>query len=117
MPAANQIENHPLLPDEIVDYCRSKGIHVTAYSPFGSTGTPMFSLPVVADIAKKHAVGPANVLISWHGEDGFLFASLLTRPVARGSPVIPKSVTPSRIDENRKVIDLDSEDMKASMAC
>jgi glycerol 2-dehydrogenase (NADP+) len=113
VPAANQIENHPLLPqDEIVDYCKSKGIQVTAYSPLGSTGTPLFSLPEVAAIAKKHSVGPANVLISWHGKRGFLLVLLLTRAVARGSSVIPKSVTPSRIDENRKIIDLDSEDME-----
>jgi glycerol 2-dehydrogenase (NADP+) len=32
--------------------------------------------------------------------------------VARGSSVLAKSVTPSRIDENRKLIQLDGEDMK-----
>jgi hypothetical protein len=33
--------------------------------------------------------------------------------VARGSVVIPKSVTPSRIEENMKLIKLDSSDIKA----
>ena len=33
--------------------------------------------------------------------------------VARGSTVIAKSVTPERIDSNKKVIDLDAEDMKS----
>ena len=33
--------------------------------------------------------------------------------VARGSSVIPKSVTPSRIEENMKLIKLDSGDVKA----
>jgi len=33
--------------------------------------------------------------------------------VARGSSVIPKSVTPSRIEENMKIIKLDSSDVKA----
>jgi glycerol 2-dehydrogenase (NADP+) len=32
--------------------------------------------------------------------------------VARGSSVLAKSVTPSRIDENRKLIQLDKEDME-----
>jgi glycerol 2-dehydrogenase (NADP+) len=33
------------------------------------------------------------------------------RVVARGSSVLAKSVTPSRIDENRKLIQLNKEDM------
>jgi glycerol 2-dehydrogenase (NADP+) len=32
--------------------------------------------------------------------------------VARGSSVLAKSVTPSRIDENMKLISLDDEDME-----
>jgi glycerol 2-dehydrogenase (NADP+) len=32
--------------------------------------------------------------------------------VARGSSVLAKSVTPSRIDENRKLVQLDGEDMR-----
>jgi diketogulonate reductase-like aldo/keto reductase len=70
VPAANQIENHVLLPqDEIIDFCKSKGIHVTAYSPLGSTGSPLLSIREVEAVAKKHDVGPATVLISFHGEE------------------------------------------------
>jgi glycerol 2-dehydrogenase (NADP+) len=99
-PAANQIENHPLLPQqEIVDFCKEHGILVTAYSPLGSTGSPLFKEEEVVKIADKHGVGPGTVLLSWH--------------FARGSSVIPKSVTPSRIDENRTLIDLDSSDVEA----
>jgi glycerol 2-dehydrogenase (NADP+) len=39
--------------------------------------------------------------------------SVLCVTVARGSSVIPKSVTPSRIEENMRLIKLDSGDMKA----
>ncbi|KAL5373539.1 hypothetical protein PMIN06_009019 [Paraphaeosphaeria minitans] len=99
-PAANQIENHPLLPQqEIVDFCRSKNIHITAYSPLGSTGSPLFQDAGVLAVAKKHAVGPGTVLLSYH--------------LARGSSVLAKSVTPSRIDENRKLIALDAGDVQA----
>jgi diketogulonate reductase-like aldo/keto reductase len=35
------------------------------------------------------------------------------KPVARGSTVLAKSVTPARIKANLQVIDLDAEDQKA----
>jgi glycerol 2-dehydrogenase (NADP+) len=66
-PAVNQIENHPLLPQqEVVDFCKDKGIHITAYSPLGSTGSPLFKDEGVLEVAKKHNVGPAVVLLSYH---------------------------------------------------
>jgi glycerol 2-dehydrogenase (NADP+) len=69
VPAVNQIENHPYLPQqEIVDLCKEKGIHVTAYSPFGSTGSPMFQDETILEVAKKHSVGPGTVLLSYHSE-------------------------------------------------
>lgn len=69
IPAVNQIENHPLLPQqEIVDYCKEKGIHVTAYSPLGSTGSPLVGAEAIVEVAKKRAVSPGSVLLSWHGE-------------------------------------------------
>ncbi|KAL4888961.1 NADP-dependent oxidoreductase domain-containing protein [Aspergillus ambiguus] len=98
VPAVNQIENHPSLPQqEIVDFCKQKGIHVTAYSPLGSTGSPLFTAEPIVQVAKKKGVTPATVLLSWH--------------VARGSSVLAKSVTPSRIEDNRNLVQLDAEDM------
>ncbi|KAF2256798.1 Aldo/keto reductase [Trematosphaeria pertusa] len=98
VPAVNQIENHPLLPQqEIVDFCKQKGILIIAYSPLGSTGSPLFKDEAVNEVAKKHNVGPGTVLLSYH--------------LARGSAVLAKSVTPARIDENRKLISLDDSDM------
>lgn len=68
VPAVNQIENHPQLPQqEIVDYCELHGIHITAYSPLGSTGSPLIKLPVIQSIAQKKSTTPAVVLLSWHG--------------------------------------------------
>ncbi|WPH04098.1 Hypothetical protein R9X50_00698300 [Acrodontium crateriforme] len=100
IPATNQIENHPLLPQqEVADYCKEKGILIEAYSPLGSTGSPLFKQEGVLEVAKKHNVGPGTVLISYQ--------------VNKGHVVLPKSVTPARINENLKTVSLDAEDMAA----
>ncbi|KAH8656259.1 aldo/keto reductase family protein [Ilyonectria robusta] len=99
VPAVNQIENHPLLPQqEIVDFCSNKGIHVTAYSPLGSSGGPLLQLPAIQRLAEKKSASPAAVLLSWH--------------VSNGRSVLAKSVTPSRIEENLNLVDLDESDLQ-----
>ncbi|KAH6973389.1 NADP-dependent oxidoreductase domain-containing protein [Ilyonectria sp. MPI-CAGE-AT-0026] len=99
VPAINQIENHPSLPQqEIVDYCKEKGIHIVAYSPLGSTGGPMMSSEPVVKVAEKKGVSPSTILLSYH--------------VARGATVLAKSVTPERISANKKIVVLDADDMK-----
>lgn len=50
--------------EELVDFCRSKGIVVTAYSPLGSDNSPLLSNPIVVKLASKYNVQPANILIS-----------------------------------------------------
>jgi len=102
VPAVNQIENHPLLPQqEIVDLCNEKGILITAYSPLGSTGSPLMKDPHVVRLAEEKGTTPGSILLSYH--------------VARGSAVLAKSVTPSRIDENKKIVKLSDRDL-ASLA-
>ncbi|RCI17102.1 hypothetical protein L249_1806 [Ophiocordyceps polyrhachis-furcata BCC 54312] len=99
VPAINQIENHPSLPQQdVVDFCKSKGIHIVAYSPLGSTGSPLMSAEPVVEIARKKGVSAGTVLLSYH--------------VARGSTVLAKSVTPARIKANLDIVDLDAGDMK-----
>lgn len=100
VPAANQIENHPLLPQkEIVDFCKEKGILVEAYSPLGSTGSPLMKNEQVIQVAKETGASPGTVLLSYH--------------IARGVVALPKSVTPSRIEENLKIVKLSPEQVAA----
>jgi alcohol dehydrogenase (NADP+) len=96
-PEVNQVELHPLLQQaELVAYCASQGIHVTAYAPLGSSDRPAFvkapdapvllDNPVIRSIAEAHDRTPAQVLLAWH--------------VQRGISAVPKSVTPARLREN-----------------
>ena len=72
IPAVNQIENHPCLPqDDIVQYCKRKGIHVTAYSPLGSTGSPLAQDAEVNRIAEEHGVPHSTILLSYHRTSAF----------------------------------------------
>lgn len=72
IPAVNQIECHPYLQQpKLVEYCKSKGIVVEAYSPLGRPGNPnivdvpaVIEDPVVVRIAAKHSATPAQVVLS-----------------------------------------------------
>ena len=109
-PEVDQVELHPLLQQtELVRFCASRGIHVTAWAPLGSADRPasvqvpnapvILENPVIKSIAQGCGCTPAQVLIAWH--------------VNRGISAIPKSVTPSRLRENLAAaqIVLSQEDM------
>lgn len=98
-PVINQIELHPDFPQaETRAYHDKHRIVTQSWSPLGQ-GT-LLENPVVAGVAAKHGRTPAQVIIRWHIDNGLV--------------VIPKSVTPSRIEENFKVFDfkLDDADRK-----
>lgn len=98
IPAVNQIELHPSLPqDDMLEYCKQKGILLTAYSPLGSTGGPFMEKPEIKAVAEKKNVSPANILLSWH--------------VARGCSAVLKSVTPERIEANLNIVPLDESEL------
>ncbi|WAQ92899.1 hypothetical protein PtA15_17A381 [Puccinia triticina] len=56
-PTVNQIERHPLcIQADLVKYCNSKNIHVTAYSPLGNNlvgETKIVDYPEVKEVAAK----------------------------------------------------------------
>ncbi|KAE8393005.1 hypothetical protein ETB97_002773 [Aspergillus alliaceus] len=106
VPAANQIERHPLLQSPaLIKYCQEKNIHVTAYSAFGNNmiGEPLLvTRPEVKEVADEVSkrlgkpVTPAQVILAWSQ--------------LGGHSVIPKSVTASRIVENFQEVELTPEE-------
>ena len=98
VPAVNQIEVHPYFTNEAVrEYGREHGIATEAWSPIAQGD--VLDDTTITRIAEKVGKSPAQVVLRWH--------------IQRGDIVFPKSVTPSRMQENFELFDfeLDSTDM------
>lgn len=99
MPSLNQVELHVFLQQpELIAYCHENNIAVEAYSPLAHAKAGADD-PTLQAIAKKHGKTYAQVMLRW----------LLQQDLI----ILPKSVTPSRIQENVDVFDfeLDDDDM------
>ena len=98
-PSVNQIEFHPgFMQNECVNFCKACDIVVEAWSPLG-TGK-MLDNPTLKAIADKYRKSVAQICIRWALQHGIL--------------PLPKSVTPTRIQENFDVFDFEllSADMR-----
>lgn len=117
-PAVNQIESHPFLSQtNLIKFCKDRGIELTAYSPLGgspfdaATAIPgqlsadvragLFENEHVKALSAKYQKTPGQILLKFQ--------------VQRKVPVIPKSVTKSRIIENADIFDfvLEGKELKS----
>ena len=102
-PAVNQIESHPMLPnDALIQFSKKIGVAVTAYSPF-ARGSELFKNEIVRKIAERRQTTPSKVILRWH--------------LQRGVIVIPKSASEIRAKENAdfqalETFSLTEEDME-----
>ncbi|KAL9685206.1 hypothetical protein QQ045_022654 [Rhodiola kirilowii] len=96
-PAVNQVECHPSWQQaKLSEFCKSKGVHLSGYSPLGSPGTSylkseVIKHPILSMVAEKLGKTPAQVALRWG--------------LQMGHSVLPKSTNESRIKENFDVFD------------
>lgn len=96
-PMVNQIEIHPYNQQlELRKYCESKNIIVESWSPLiqGNVNDTL-----IVELAEKYKKSPAQIILKWHLQNWLL--------------PLPKSITPSKIKENRELdFVLTKEDME-----
>ncbi|MGH7195615.1 MAG: aldo/keto reductase [Candidatus Saccharimonadales bacterium] len=99
LPAVNQIELQPYFQNrQVAAYCQAHNIGIEAWSPIAQGD--VLDDEVVASIAKEIGKTEAQAVLRWH--------------IQKGHIVFPKSVTPSRIEENFQIFDfeLNNEQMQ-----
>ncbi|MFW6318975.1 MAG: aldo/keto reductase [Bacillota bacterium] len=106
-PMVNQVETHVKLQNhKLQEFCMKNGIYLEAYAPLMShhIKDQLLNDEDIAKIAKKHNVSNAQIALAF----------LAYRDII----IIPKSVTPKRIDENLQSMNvtLDDEDYQALRA-
>jgi 2,5-diketo-D-gluconate reductase A len=96
VPAINQIELHPRLPQvaQRADNAR-RGIVTQSWSPLAKAGD-LLQEPALASIANRHAKTPVQVVLRWH--------------VQLGLVAIPKSSHVDHLRQNLEVFDFELTD-------
>lgn len=85
-PVINQVPLHPYSQQrELREYHEAHGIVTESWGPIGRGG-PLLEDPVVVQLAAEHRVEPAQVVLRWHLQHGFV--------------AIPKSSRPERVRSN-----------------
>jgi len=107
-PAVIQNENHPYNQNsQLAAYAQEVcGAYVESWYPLGGRGNTdvLFGDETIAGIAAAHGVSPAQVLLRWHVQAGYV--------------TIPGSSNPDHIAENIDIVDweLTDQDMAALAA-
>ena len=106
MPAVVQNENHPYYQNTALQkYVRQYGTVVESWYPLGGRGhtQELFGDGIIQTIAEAHGKTPAQVILRWHIQAGYI--------------TIPGSGNPSHIAENYDIFDFElSENEMRSIA-
>ena len=111
-PSVLQVEMHPyLVQEKLFRFCRSKGVAVTAFSNLGAGSYVSLGMskveescllePTVQGFSAKYNKTPAQIVLRWG--------------VQRGTAIIPKTTSKTRLAENFSILDfsLTEEEMSA----
>ncbi|MBM7599522.1 diketogulonate reductase-like aldo/keto reductase [Virgibacillus halotolerans] len=92
-PAVNQVECHPFLQQiELKQFCKDHDIQVEAYSPL-MNGTNVMQHELIQALADQYSKTPAQIILRWQLQTDVI--------------VIPKTITPSRMEENLNIFDFE----------
>ena len=99
-PQVIQVECHPYFPqEELREQIKKDDIKIVSWFPLGHGDPTLLNQKVIGEIAKKHGVSNAQVLLRWQLDMGFT--------------VIPGSKNVDHIKDNYEILSfsLDKEDM------
>lgn len=91
-PVVNQVEIHPLFSQKpLIDYCRSQGIQVEAYSPLAQNNDRLRNNRILKSLAQKYGKSMQQIILRWDIENGVI--------------PIPRSSHAERIAHNMDIFD------------
>ena len=111
-PAVNQVEMHPLHPqDELLEYCRQEGIVIQAYASLGGqdTGKQAFAQLLGAQVTKRQKCSllDASLVTELASQLNATPAQILLRwSLQRNCVQIPKTTSKSRMLENAAALSI-----------
>ena len=91
-PVVNQFEVHPLFTQKpLIEYCKSEGIQVEAYSPLAQGNDRLRRNRVLLGLAEKYHKTMQQIILRWHIDNGVI--------------PIPRSTNYNRLKQNLDVFD------------
>lgn len=92
VPAVNQVERHPLLSQvPLLEYCRSRGIVLEAYSPMARMHPRLVRNPLLIEMARRHGKTVPQIVLRWN--------------LQHGLPAVPKSSRWQGLKDNLAAFD------------
>ncbi|XP_048557634.1 D-galacturonate reductase-like [Triticum urartu] len=101
-PAVNQVELNPAWQQKkLIEFCKEKGIHVTAYSPLGGQSrtskiNAVLQSEILKEIAEARGKSIAQISLRWIFE--------------QGASMVAKSMKKERLQENLEIFDWELTD-------